>query len=303
LITTGLVYNIQRFSLYDGPGIRTVVFFQGCNLRCLWCHNPESISMNRQLMYHPEKCIGCGVCVEICSQHAHSMDSAGAHTLDRNLCMLKFDCVDSCYAEALTVVGKEVDTEYVMQAILTDLPYYVKSGGGVTFSGGESMLQIDFLEGILTKCRENGIHTAVDTAGNVPWSAFVKIADVTDLFLFDVKAADNETHKKLTNAPNRRILSNLKRLAGTVNKIHIRIPFVPGGNDDEIESIADFIAPLDVEAVQLLPYHQMGLAKVESIRRGGAREVFEVPEKESIERALKSLRSRNIPATTMTEQD
>lgn len=303
MITTGLVYNIQRFSLYDGPGIRTVVFFQGCNLRCLWCHNPESISMDRQLMYHPGKCIGCGACVEICSQHAHSMSSAGAHKLDRNLCVLTFDCVDSCYAEALTVVGKEVDTEYVMQAILTDLPYYVKSGGGVTFSGGESMLQIDFLEDILTKCRENGIHTAVDTAGNVPWSAFERITDVTDLFLFDVKAADNESHKKLTNAPNRLILSNLKRLADTVSKIHIRIPFVPGGNDDEIESIADLIAPLDVEVVQLLPYHQMGLAKIESIRRGGASEAFEVPEKESIARALKLLRSRNIPATTMTEQD
>ena len=294
--TEGLIYNIQRFSLYDGPGIRTVVFFQGCNLRCPWCHNPESISPDKQLMFQPEKCIGCGECFHRCPEKAHYIGANGEHVVDAERCINTFDCVDSCYAEALTIVGQEVDAGYVEKSIMADLPYYQKSSGGATFSGGECMLQIDFLRELLVFCNRNSIHTAIDTAGNVPWSAFEQIMDYTDLFLYDLKAASNEVHKELTNVPNRRILANLRALAATGKRIHIRIPFVPGANDGEIEGIADIIAPLDVEAVYVLPYHQMGLSKQRSIFGGPSAREFRVPEEHDLDDAVTLLRSREIPA-------
>ena len=294
----GLIYNIQRFSIYDGPGARTVVFFKGCNLHCWWCHNPESISGKRQLLLYPEKCIGCGECFHRCPQGAHGIDAKGLHRIDRDLCAACFDCVDHCYAEALVSVGQEVDIAYLKKAIMTDLPYYRRSGGGVTFSGGECMLQIGFLREMLTVCREASIHTAVDTAGHVDWSYFERILDVTDLFLYDLKAADSEVHKDLTGVSNERIIANLKKLSDLHRCIHVRIPLIPGANDGEIEGIAKLLTGLRVEQVTILPYHTLGVSKNESL--GNTPHAFTVPAQEAIDRALEILASYHIQAKQNT---
>lgn len=292
----GLIYNIQRFSLYDGPGIRTVIFFKGCNLRCLWCHNPESISRKRQLMFSPHNCIGCGECFKICRKDAHCLDDRGIHRIDREQCINCFDCVDTCYAEALEIVGQEVKTEYLKNAILTDLPYYKKSNGGVTFSGGECMLQIDFLKKILAFCKEQSIHTAVDTAGNIPWDSFEKILDVADLYLYDIKAADSDVHKRLTGVGNSLILQNLKRLSNLNKRIHIRVPYIPDANDKQMEKIADIIKDLNVECAHILPYHKLGISKHKSLDSNIETKDFDTPSKEEIDSVLELFRDRKINA-------
>lgn len=291
----GLIYNIQRFSIYDGPGIRTVVFFKGCNLRCLWCHNPESISFEKQLMFYPDKCIGCGECFKRCPHNAHYTDKDGTHNINRELCTNSFNCVDGCYAEALTTVGQQVDIDYLKKSILTDLPYFKNSNGGVTFSGGECMLQIDFLKEILTVCKQESIHTAIDTTGCVPWSSFEKILDVTDLFLYDIKAANCDVHKKLTGMPNKLILENIKKLSDLDKHIIIRIPFIPGANDGEIENIAKIVSQLNVDKVNLLPYHKLGVSKNASLHNNANE--FDTPSNEVVENALEILKSYNINAT------
>ena len=182
-MSQGTIFNIQRFSIYDGPGARTTVFFKGCNLKCKWCHNPESISAKRQLEFYPDKCIGCGKCFAACPNGAHIIGEDGNHIIDREKCTVCGACVDTCYAEALVIVGQTVDAAYVVKSVMTDVPYYEQSGGGVTFSGGECMQQIDFLADIMAQLHEKGIHLAVDTAGNQPWEKFEKILPYADLFL------------------------------------------------------------------------------------------------------------------------
>lgn len=290
----GIIYNIQRFSIYDGPGARTVVFFKGCNLHCRWCHNPESISSRKQLLFHPEKCIGCGECLSRCPQGAHGIDGGGVHRIDRGRCAACFECADHCYAEALVSVGQEVDAEYLLRAIMTDQAYYRRSGGGVTFSGGECMLQIDLLREILSACKRESIHTAVDTAGHVDWSYFERILDVTDLFLYDLKAADSEVHKRLTGVSNERILANLEKLSDLRRRIHVRIPFIPGANDGEIEGIAKILSGLNVDAVTILPYHKLGVSKSESL--DNTPHEYDIPPQEAINRALEILDSHHIQA-------
>lgn len=258
------IFNIQRFSTYDGPGIRTVVFFCGCNLRCLWCHNPESVSMKNQIKFSPEQCIGCGLCADVCQQNAHLFDlieNERVHIYDREKCILCLDCTKTCYAEALLPVGREISVDELKKSILTDAEYYSASGGGVTFSGGEPMLQIDFLCEILRFCKENGIHTAVDTAGNVSYNNFEKILPWCDLILYDIKAYDDELHKKLTGVSNRLILENIKRLSKRGVDIFIRVPVIKGGNYEDMPNIIDFIKTLRVKKAEFLAYHELGVPK------------------------------------------
>ena len=245
---TGTIFDVQKFSTIDGPGIRTTVFFKGCNLKCAWCHNPESQAFEREMMFYKNKCTGCGKCKEKCPNGLDSCTLCGA-------------CTVYCPARAREIVGKEWSVEDIFAEIEGDRTFYETSGGGATFSGGECMLQIDFLEALLQKCKENGIHTAVDTAGHLPFEYFERILPFTDLFLYDVKCFDRETHKRFTGVYNDNILSNLQKLLGKGVPIWIRIPIIPTVNDsrEELLKIRDFLCSNgEPQKVELLPYHVMG---------------------------------------------
>ena len=262
----GRVFNIQRFSIYDGPGIRTAVFFAGCNLKCLWCHNPESIPSKQQLQYNADSCILCGKCAVLCKNNAHSFDGDNTHIFERSRCVTCMKCVSECYAEALVPVYRELDAAQLEKSILTDEPYFKQSGGGVTFTGGEPMLQLEFLLEILKRCKNRGIHTAVDTAGAVDFTNFEKILPYCDLFLYDIKAADNDLHKKLTGVTNIQILENLTRLSSLENtQIWVRVPVIPNANVDDMSDIAKFLRPFNIQKCELMPYHKLGEGKYKSL--------------------------------------
>lgn len=265
------IFDIQRSSFVDGPGIRTTVFFKGCNLRCKWCHNPESQSFDKQMMFYKDKCTGCGKCREVCPNHLQSCDFCGK-------------CELYCPAEARKICGREYTSDEVLAEVIKDKAFYDNSGGGVTFSGGECMLQLDFLREILEKCKSAGIHTAVDTAGNVPWESFEKILPFTDLFLYDIKAFGAELHRKGTGVSNELILENLKNLSGRADII-VRIPVIGGynDNDEEIRQIADFLKQIKIIKAELLPYHAMGEHKYTALGRNT--ESFNVPNKNFMNRS------------------
>ena len=266
---TASIFDIERNSFVDGPGIRTTVFFKGCNLKCAWCHNPESQDFKPQMMFYKDKCKGCGKCKEICP------------TPDN--CMLCGKCCIYCPVDARKVCGKEYTVDEVFSEIIKDKSYYENSGGGVTFSGGECMLQIDFLLEILKKCKQNGISTAVDTAGHIPFESFEKILPYTDMFLYDFKVFDNEKHKKYVGVGNELILENLKKLLNLGAKVYIRIPVIEGVNDtlSEMQNIKEFLYKNGKpEKVELLPYHAMGENKYRAI--GKEPICFKTPDKEKL---------------------
>ena len=278
----GLIFDIKRFAVHDGDGIRTTVFFKGCPLKCMWCHNPEGISFKPQLAFYENKCINCGECAAVCPAGAQKITAAG-HTYNREECVLCGGCERACLGNALKVYGKIMTVEELMPILLEDKPFYDNSGGGVTFSGGECMLQLDFLREILEKCKSAGIHTAVDTAGNVPWESFEKILPFTDLFLYDIKAFGAELHRKGTGVSNELILENLKNLSGRADII-VRIPVIGGynDNDEEIRQIADFLKQIKIIKAELLPYHAMGEHKYTALGRNT--ESFNVPNKNFMNR-------------------
>lgn len=277
---TANIFNIQHFSVHDGPGVRTVVFFKGCNLHCLWCHNPESIHGSKEILLYPEKCIGCMACLEQCPAGAHSF-ADGVHRIDRDKCIHCFKCCEECYADALVSVGEQRSTEDIFREICRNTGYFEQSGGGVTFSGGECMLQQEPLTELLGLCRERGIHTAVDTAGNVPWEYFENVRPLTDLFLYDIKAFDPKVHKECTGVDNKRILENFKRLADGGSAIIVRIPYVPEKNGQELEAIVEFLKDYPQVRAELLPYHSMGNSKYHAL---GQEEIFTapVPDKQAV---------------------
>lgn len=264
---TGLVFDVQRFSIHDGPGIRTTVFLQGCNLRCFWCHNPESVTPRPQVQFFRDKCIACGACVEACPRGAQVLLDHQRIYL-RDICESCGRCADACFARALVVKGQALSVEQVIAQVDEDRPYYEASGGGVTFSGGEPLLQLEFLSECLRAARQRGLHTAVDTAANVPWAVFEELLPLADLFLVDLKALDGEKHRRGTGSGNARILENLRRLGDDRAEVWVRVPIIPGFNDDpsELGSIADFLADLrGVRRVELLPFHHLGAGKYESL--------------------------------------
>lgn len=248
-----IIFDIERNSFVDGPGIRTTVFFKGCNLKCAWCHNPESQSVKRQMMFYKNKCTECGKCKEVCPNNLEECDFCGKCTL-------------FCSNDAREICGKEMTVDEVFKEVIKDKAFYENSGGGVTFSGGECMLQIDFLHKILKKCKEHCIHTAVDTCGFVLKKAFDKVIPYTDIFLYDIKAIDEDVHIKCTGQSNKIILENLKYLDNRDCKIEIRIPYVPECNSNQIEKIAEFLKPLKhITKVKVLPYHNYAGSKYEAL--------------------------------------
>jgi pyruvate formate lyase activating enzyme len=263
----GTVSYIQRFSIHDGPGIRTTVFLKGCKLNCFWCHNPESIEKYPEIQLVPFRCIGCGKCIEVCSVNARKVVK-GEIVYLRELCKRCGKCVNVCYAGATTWVGKVMTVEEVLEEIGRDNAFYKRSGGGVTFSGGEPMLQMGFLKELVKENKYRKIHTAVDTSGDVPWQSFEAILPFVDLFLYDIKLMDENKHKEFTGVSNKRILENLKQLSTNHTRIIIRTPVIPEVNDsvEEMEKIALFVEELNsIDYIELLTFHQLGSGKYESL--------------------------------------
>ena len=251
----GRISDIKRFAVHDGNGIRTTVFLKGCSLKCIWCHNPEGIDFHPQVAYYANKCINCGECAGGCT-HAGHIFTADGHLYDRDTCILCGDCIAKCLGSALTYYGKEVTVNELLPLLLEDREFYENSGGGVTLSGGECLMQADFCRALLIRLKENGIHTAVDTCGFVPKENFDKVLPFTDVFLYDIKAYDEDVHIRCTGQSNRRILDNLRYLDSLGKNIEIRIPYVPGYNDDQMEKIAGFVKTLgSIRKVKVLPYH------------------------------------------------
>lgn len=281
---TGRVFNIQRFSLHDGPGIRTTVFLMGCNLNCRWCHNPEGKRHDIRLQYDHKKCIGCGECAAACHENAHSVTSSG-HSVAFEKCVGCGKCIEACPAGALSFSGREYTPEALAKQVCRDRSFF-KDIGGVTFSGGEPLLQADFVAETARLCREQGVPSVtVDTAGLVPRAAFEKVLPFVDHFLFDVKAASEAVHIAGTGVSNRLIMENLRWLDQQGKNIYIRVPVIPGVNDDpeEIRRIGDIVYELrSVRELRLLPYHTFGREKYE-ILGDPAPECFPVPEDETMD--------------------
>lgn len=278
-----LIFDIQRNSFVDGPGIRTTVFFKGCNLKCQWCHNPESQKMEKELLFYKSKCAGCGKCNFVCPRKAIRFG-----VVDCEKCDFCGRCELYCANSAIRICGREYSADELEEILEKDRAFYENSGGGVTFSGGECMLFPNELTDVLERCRKKGIHTAIDTAGNVPWKSFEKVMPYTDLFLYDIKALDCGIHREFTGADNDLILDNLKRLLGNGVNVWIRIPVIPGVNDSSagMERIKEFLAPYSPQKIELLPYHRLGEGKYDALGRKSR--CFSVPDKEEIE-ALRKL--------------
>ena len=259
------IFVIKRFAVHDGDGIRTTVFFKGCPLKCVWCHNPEGISTQAELAYFAHKCIHCGECVSACPTGAHTM-ADGLHIFYRDRCIACGNCEAACLGDALAFYGKEYTVDALLPLLLKDKDFHQTSGGGVTLSGGECLLYADFCAELLKALKEQGIHTAVDTCGMVMKEAFDKVLPYTDVFLYDVKARFEETHIRCTGRSNAKILDNLTYLDERGAKIEIRIPLVPDFNERELEEVGVFLSGLkNVTKVRLLSYHNLAGSKYEAL--------------------------------------
>lgn len=291
---TGKIFDIQRFSVHDGPGVRTTVFMKGCPLRCRWCHNPEGLKARSQLKYTDSKCIGCGRCASICRNHYCSDD--GRHMIHFENCTLCGKCIAACPTGALEVCGSDMTADEVLSVIMKDKAFYRKNGG-VTISGGECLTQADFVSVLLKMCRENGINTAVDTCGFVPFSEIEKTIPYTDTYLYDIKAYDSAIHKKYTGCANELIKENLIALSKYGVDIWIRIPVIPGVNDSdsEIDGISGFLGSLqNIKRITLLPYHAFGGGKYPALGMKYDFETNASVTEETLEKFKKSLERNKL---------
>lgn len=280
----GNVFFIQRFSLFDGPGVRTVVFLKGCPLRCIWCHNPEGVEAASQIMYNASKCIGCGECVSTCIRGAHRL-SDGLHIFDRSFCTGCGECAKVCCTQALSTAGNIMSTDEVMLEIMKDKQFYLESGGGVTLSGGEPLMQADFAISILKMSKENEISTCVETCGMVDSSKLLEAARYTDVFYFDYKATGEKMHRELCSCAQYPILGNLERLDKIHANVTLRCPIIPGANEcgEHILGIAHTAKRFScVREIQLEPYHRLGIGKARNL---GIEDYFDAvpPDREKME--------------------
>jgi len=266
----GWVFDIERFAVHDGPGVRTTVFLKGCTLRCVWCHNPESLSPRPELLVYPRRCIGCNGCVEVCPRGARRLTATGERTLDRQLCDLCGRCVEACYAGAMKMAGRKLSVDEVMAVLRQDAAFYETSGGGVTLSGGEPMMQGEFATALLRRCKGDGYRTALDTCGHVGWSVLQGALPYVDLVLYDLKHISARLHRRQAGASNRLILSNLRRIVEFGTPVEVRMPIVPTINDSKefIDAAAEFLASLsEITAVRLLGYHRLAGPKYLALGR------------------------------------
>ncbi len=297
-MSEGVIFNIQKFSINDGPGIRTTVFMKGCPLNCIWCHNPESKSIKTEIFYDAKKCAGCGLCTKSCPELCHAVED-GAHIYDRKACVACGKCASGCLNGALEVVGKRVDVQYVIGEVLKDKSFYENSGGGMTLSGGEPMAQFEFSYELLKAAKENGLHTCMETCGFAKKEDFKKISPLVDIFLFDYKETDSEKHKEFTGVANELILNNLKMLDGLGCKIILRCPIIPGLNDtkehfDGIAAVAESLE--NIMEVNIEPYHPLGSGKSDMLGKEYALKDLSFPVDSTVEEWIKLISSK----TTVT---
>lgn len=295
---TGLVFNIQKYSVQDGPGIRTTVFLKGCPLCCEWCHNPESQSARSEVIFIESRCVACGECRRACP-FAESVGGDGPLPPKVPGCTTCGECVDACPTDARQMVGKPMTVDEVMAEIEDDGVFYDESAGGVTFSGGEPLAQPAFLRELLEACRRRGIRTAIDTCGFACTDVLLEMARLTDLILFDLKLMDDAKHKEYTGVSNVPILANLKALDAVHNNIWVRVPLIPGINDDaeNLEAVARFASTISgVQQVSVLPYHKIGVQKFRRLGLTFPLEGLEPPSPEQVESAIARFRSFGMVA-------
>ncbi len=257
----GTIFDIKRFAIHDGPGIRTTIFFKGCPLKCWWCHNPEGMSSEQNLMFFDFKCIKCKTCVNVCPLNAITFEN-NIHNINRKICDVCGDCAKYCPTEALKIIGQEITTEELIKEIEKDILYFDNSNGGVTFSGGEPFLQHEFLKATLKECKKRDIHTAVDTSGYVKEEIFNSTIEYIDLFLYDIKLADDKEHVKYTGVPNNLIKKNLQTLVemGRSEDVLLRFPIIPGITDtqENVDKLVEFVSTLKgINEITLLPFHDV----------------------------------------------
>ena len=267
------VTNIQKFSVHDGPGIRSIIFTKGCPLTCMWCANPENIHFESELMFYPDKCIGCGRCVKTCPQGAIAMNTSlegNVITFDRTKCVNCGTCTKVCFSQSRVMKGEMLPYESVLEKVNKDIPFYRNSGGGITFSGGEPLMHPDFVVGIARDCREKGLNTAVETCGFVPWENIEHVISWIDLFLFDIKFIDGRKHTEYCGHSNELILKNFKRLCEEERgRIVVRMPMIPGINDSgrDIALAGMFLRKCKekISGIHILPYHNYGVSKYDAL--------------------------------------
>jgi len=286
--TLGLISNIQRYSIHDGPGIRTTVFLKGCPLKCLWCQNPESIMDFPEIGYSESKCVKDYACVNACTRKAIRIVNEGDPIhIDRKLCRTckEYNCVDACYNKALRVIGEYLSVEYVIREIEKDALFYRNSNGGVTLSGGEPLDQPLFTLNLLKKCKERGFHTALDTSGYADWNILREVINFVDLVLYDIKCFDSKEHLRLTGVSNEKIIQNIKSIIlETDTSVITRIPVIPGYNDSEgnITMTVKFLKDIGLKEVNLIPYHKLGVGKYKIVGKRYHLKKVEVPSEEHL---------------------
>ena len=290
----GNIFNIQKFCINDGPGIRTTVFVKGCPLRCAWCHNPESNSTKPELLYTESKCIGCGACAVACKNGVHTL-ADGTHTVDREKCTACGACADVCPTSALEISGYKKSVEDAIAEVMKDKIFYDNSGGGMTVSGGEPMAQFDFTKALLSEAKAKGLHTAIETCGFAPTERYAEILPLVDLFLFDWKITNSDLHKKYTGVDNMLIEKNLRMISENGGKIVLRCPIIPTVNDTEehFSGIARLANELcGVLSVDIEPYHPLGIGKAERLGKEVAFRELGIPENETVDAWIKSVQDK-----------
>lgn len=297
-MVSGFIFDIKKYAIHDGPGIRTTVFLKGCPLCCWWCHNPEGQTTRPELTFQAGKCIkNCNQCVDACP-HGAVFRTENGIDIDRRSCRMSTRCIEACPSGALKLSGQMMSAHDVMGEILKDRIFYENSGGGVTFSGGEPLMQMDFLESLLEECRKEDIHRAVDTSGYAPFDSFRRILDSVDLFLYDLKMMDDAKHQETTGVSNRLILENLQRLDQNGSPFHIRIPVIPGINDtkENAGQTGEFLKKLSqVEMINLLPYHKAATEKYRSLGKKYHYPNIEAPAGERVREIKAVLESFGFP--------